>query len=263
MIKRFFNDIKKYKDYMTCSVKYQLKEEFVNSYLGVIWLVLEPLCFMLIYLFIAEFIFNTTIEYFEIFIFLGISVWNFFSKVITSSVKAVSSNKDIITKIYIPKFILILIIMGKNFIKMMVSFLLVFIFMIIYQVPFSINILFMIPIIICLLLFTFAISLILLHFGVFFEDLVKIINIVLKILFYATGIFYDLLLQIGNNIYSFILINFNPLANIIINLRNCILYNESISWATLSIWFGLGLIITYFGLKMIYSGENTYVKVIK
>ena len=52
-MKRFFKDLKKYKNYILYATWAELKSEIINSYLGWLWLILEPLCFMLIYTFLA------------------------------------------------------------------------------------------------------------------------------------------------------------------------------------------------------------------
>ena len=62
-MRRFLNDLKKYKDYINYQAKAQLKNEITGSYLGWIWLVLEPLCFMLIYTFIAGVVFERNLPY--------------------------------------------------------------------------------------------------------------------------------------------------------------------------------------------------------
>ena len=124
-MKRFFNDLKKYKNYIMYATWAELKTEVINSYLGFLWMILEPLAFMLIYTFIATIVFKSKVEYFPVFVFIGLSIWNFFNKMVTTSVKLVASNRDTVTKVYLPKFVLLLIKMGVNAFKMAVSFLLV------------------------------------------------------------------------------------------------------------------------------------------
>ena len=108
-MKRFFNDLKKYKSYILYTAWAELKVEVVSSYLGWIWLILEPLCFMFIYMFIAGVVFKTKVEYFPIFVFIGLTIWNFFNKMVVTSVRLIAANKGIITKVYLPKFILLFI----------------------------------------------------------------------------------------------------------------------------------------------------------
>ena len=170
-MKRFINDLKKYKNYIVYSTKSELKTEIINSYLGWIWMILEPLCFMLIYTFIAVVVFKSSVQYFPIFVFIGLAIWNFFNKMVNVSVKLVASNRDIVTKVYVPKFVLLLTKMGVNLFKMFVSFIIIIIFMIFYKVPISLNILWSIPIILTSIIFTFGVCSIVMHLGVFVEDL--------------------------------------------------------------------------------------------
>ena len=262
-MKRFFKDVKKYKNYILYSTKAELKNEIINSYLGSLWLILEPLCFMLIYYFIGAIIFKSKIEYFPVFVFIGLSIWNFFNKTVVASVKLVSTNKDTVTKVYLPKFVLLLVKLGVNIFKMAVSFALVFIFMIFYRIPISWNILWFIPIVLISIIFTFGVCCFIMHFGVFAEDLNNIVNIILKMVFYLTGVFYDLSTKIHNVLYRTILLDLNPMANFIYNLRNVLIYKTGPDLLWLGIWAIIGLALSYFGIKTIYKYENTYVKVMK
>ena len=262
-MKRFFNDLKKYKNYIKYATWAELKTEVINSYLGFAWMILEPLAFMLIYTFIAAVIFKSKTDYFPVFVFIGLSIWNFFNKMISVSVKLVSSNRDTVTKVYLPKFVLLIIKMGVNLFKMGVSFLLVFLFMIFYKVPITWNVLWFIPIIITVIVFTFGVCTFVLHFGVFIEDLTNIINILMRFVFYLTGIFFDLSVKITNPVYRTILLDINPLANLIFNMRNVLIYESAPVGIWTFVWFVVGLGLSYAGIKTIYKYENTYVKVMR
>ena len=262
-MKRFISDLKKYKNYILYATWAELKTEVINSYLGWLWMILEPLAFMFIYMFIASIIFKSKVEYFPIFVFIGLSVWNFFNKMVVASVKLVTMNRDTVTKVYLPKFVLLLVKMGVNGFKMLVSFALVFIFMIFYRVPVTWNILYFIPLLISVVTLTFGVCTLVMHFGVFAEDLVNLVNIALRMIFYMTGVFYDLNTRIHNAVYRTILLDLNPLANFIFNMRNVLIYKSSIVGMWTLIWFIIGLFLCVLGIRTIYKYENTYVKVMK
>ena len=262
-MKRFFKDLKKYKNYMTYATWAELKTEVINSHLGFLWMILEPLAFMLIYTFIANVVFKSSVEYFPVFVFIGLSIWNFFNKMIVASVKLVATNRDTVTKVYLPKFVLLLVKMGVNLFKMGVSFLLVFLFMAIYKVPVTWNVLWFIPIIITVIVFTFGACTLVMHFGVFAEDLTNLINIVMKFVFYLTGVFFDLSTRISNVVYRTILLDLNPLANFIYNMRNVLIYESCPVGMWTLIWFFVGLGLSALGIRTIYKYENTYVKVMR
>ena len=261
-MKRFFNDVVKYWDYIKYQTKAELKSEIIDSYLGWIWLFLEPLCFMLIYTFIAGVVFGSKTEYFPIFVFSGLSIWNFFNKTVSASVKIVAKNKDIVTKVYVPKFVLLLVRLFVNLFKMFVTFGLLFIFMIFFRVPISLNILWIIPVIICSIIVTFGVSSIFMHFGVFIDDLVNLTAIGLKFMFYLSGIFYDIVNKVPAP-YNNILLCCNPIAFLITSFRNGLLYCQGVNVLILLLWFVIGIILSIIGVRTIYKYENTYVKVMR
>lgn len=262
MFKKIYNDIKKFKSYIYYQTKAEIKSEIVGSYLGVFWLIFEPLAFMLIYAFIGKVVFNYERENFAVFIFSGLMLWEFFSTVLKKSTKLLGLYKDIISKIYVPKYIFLIIAILISLFKLAITFLLLVLFMIIYQIPISINILWIIPIIINLVLLTFGISTFFMHFGVIITDLVNVTNILLKFLFYLTGIFYSVLDTIPMP-YANIIYLGNPLSFLIIEFRNCFMYSTSINIIPFMVWFFIGILLSLLGIRLITKYENTYVKVMR
>lgn len=259
-MKRFINDIKKYYKYTIYAAKAELKSEVAGSYLGWLWWFLEPLCFMLVYAFMVIFIFNASEKYMLAFVFVGNTIWTFFNKCLTTSVKLISSNKNIVTKVYIPKFILVLVKMFVNLFKLLVSLLIVAGIMAVYQVPLSLTIIQMIPILVLLFLLTFGICLIFSHFGVFVEDLANLVNIALKLLFYFSGIFYSVSTRVPAP-YGTLLAKINPVAFAIESARSSLLYGQGLDWLTFGIWFVIAVSLCVIGVRVIYKNENNYVKV--
>ncbi len=259
-MKRFINDIKKYYNYSVYAAKAELKSEVAGSYLGWLWWFLEPLCFMFVYAFLVITVFKASEQYMLAFVFIGNTVWTFFDKSLKASVKLISSNKAIVTKVYLPKFILVLVKVFVNFFKLLVSLVIVAAIMAIYQVPLSLTMIEMIPILVLVFLFTFGACVILSHFGVFIEDLSNVINILLKLVFYFSGIFYSVTKRIAAP-YGKIMANVNPVAFFIEESRKVLLYGQSLNWGIYAIWLGIALILCAIGIRLIYKNENSYVKV--
>lgn len=264
MLKRFISDIKKNYKYAFFAAKAELKAEVAGSYLNWIWWILDPICFMLIYTLIFGYVFNAKEQYFQAFIFIGITVWDFFNRNMHAAVKIVKKNKAIVTKVYIPKFILILSKMLVNGFKMLVSFGIVILLMLICRIPISMNILFVIPLFIDLWLLNFGLMCILAHFGVFVEDLANVINIALKLMFYLTGVFYSIESRLGKRyvLLANVLGKANPIAYIINSLREGLIYKTTPDILVMIVWFAISLLICALGVRTIYKNENSYVKVI-
>ena len=109
MFSRFCTHMKKYWRYAFYSSRSSLKSEVANSYLNWLWWILDPLCFMMIYAFIFGYVFHASEPYFPVFIFIGITMWDFFNKSMVQSVKLVRQNKAIVSKVYLPKYVLLLV----------------------------------------------------------------------------------------------------------------------------------------------------------
>ena len=260
-ITRFIGDMRKHLPYAIWSAKADLGAEVANSYLNWLWWLIEPVCMMFIYTFIFGFVFKAKEDFFPIFVFTGITMWGFFSRTVNGSVNTVRSGKDIITKIYMPKYILLLSKMLVNAFKMMISFGVIVIMMVVYHVPVNWNLIWVIPILILLFLFTFGVGSIMMHYGVYVNDLGYITGIVLQMLMYLTGVFYSVSKRIPEP-FGEILEKFNPVACIISSLRSALLYGSTPMVGLLAVWMLLSVVLIALGVFTIYSNENSYVKVI-
>lgn len=263
---RFIKDIKKFYKYVTYSAKSGLKSEVAGSHLGWIWWILEPVMFMLVYWFIFSVVMSGSVENMPIYIFIGLSIWNFFNKGLTDSVKIVNSNVSILSKVYVPKYMLILSNMFKLAFKMLVSFGIVVIMMIICRVHVTWYALWIIPIIITLFLVCFGLNCIIAHFGVFVEDLKNVTNIVLRVIFYMSGVFYELIPRNGKaskipEPFVTILSKCNPMAFLMTSARECLIYSSNVGYKVLACWFAMGVVLSVVGVKVIYKYENSYIKV--
>jgi len=260
-VKRFWADLKKYIPYAVRAAKSDLRSEVANSYLDWLWWLIEPFCMMLIYTVIFGVVFNASERYFPIFIFTGITMWGFFSRSISGSIDIVRKNRAVITKIYMPKYILLFTKLLVNAFKMLVSFGVIVLMMLFFRVRLTIYVLFAVPILLVLFLFTFGLGSILMHYGVYVNDLGYITGIVLSMLMYLTGVFYSVSKRIPAP-FGEILEKFNPVAFLLSSMRGAVLYGQAPDVRMLLVWGGIALVMIALGVFTIYSNENAYVKVI-
>ena len=261
-MKRFFNNIKKYYKYAIFSAKAELKSEVADSYLNWIWWILEPFCFMLIYTFVFGTLFKSRNEYFASFVMLGLAAWSFFKNMVSGSVKLVSYNRDLVTKVYIPKYILLLSKSFTYLFKFFISLSIAIILMIYQHVPFTWHIIYIIPIIMVLYMVAFGIGLILMNFGVTINDLSNVTNIVLRMVFYLSGVFYNINDKLKGTM-KHLLLRGNPAAFCMNEMRKAAsLADKQSSVEGLVFWIVMGIILVMIGVHLIHKNENSYAKVI-
>lgn len=260
-MKRFWNDFRKYLNYTKYAAKAQLKTELADSWLGWAWWFLDPLLFMLIYMFVFSMVFKRTTTYLVAFIFLGSTLWRFFNNTVLNSVMLVKRHRGIISKVYVPKFALVEVNMLCNTVKFICSMAIVVLVMCFYRIPLSVHIFSFIPILLLLYVLTFAVACLCMHWGVYFEDLHNVLRVFFQLLFYASGTFYPMMDTLGHSFAS-LLLWINPMALIINESRNALLYATPVYWPPLLVWFAIAVGVSAISLRQIYRKENQYVKLI-
>ncbi|MCM1123047.1 MAG: ABC transporter permease [Eubacterium sp.] len=258
---KFFHDMKKYFPYAVRAAKADLKAEVSNSLLDWLWWLIEPFCMMLIYTVMFGIVFDAAEPYFPVFIFIGITMWSFFTRGVTGSVEMVRANREIVTRIYLPKYILLFSKLMVNGFKMLVSFAVIAVMLVVFHVRITGNVLYFLPILLVLFLLTFGVGSILMHYGVYVNDLSYITGILLTMMMYLTGTFYAVAKQIPAPFGS-VLERANPVAFLIAEMRNVVLYGQAPDWKLLLIWCGASILLIWIGVVTIYRNENAYVKVI-
>ena len=151
--------------------------------------------------------------------------------------------------------------MGVNGFKMFISFGIVIIMLVVYRVPMTYNVIFALPILAALALITFGVGCFLLHYGVFIEDLYNVVHIGLRLVFYLTGIFWNITTRLPAP-YGEIICQINPVAFLLSSMRDSILYGRTPKLSLLALWLVIGLLLSILGVRKIYKNENSYVKVI-
>lgn len=260
-MRHFISDMQRYYRYILYSAKSTLKQEVADSFLNWVWLILNPIMFMLVYAFVQIAIFGNAAEYLASFLFIGLTSWNFFNACISSSIRMIKRYQGIISKVYVPKYVFLLSNMLVNGFKSLISFLLILVSLVIYRVPFSPHMFWCIPYALILFLVTFGLSCILLHSGVFFDDLANIVPIGLRMLFFLSGIFYDLEGRLAGGL-GWVMEYLNPVAHVILQLRRTMLHGYCADLLWLLIWLVVGLALSALGIALIYRYERRYVKTI-
>ena len=260
-MKKFFNNIKKYYKYAVRSAKAELKSEVADSYLNWLWWIIEPLAFMLIYTFVFGFVFKNNQLYFASFVMVGLALWEFFNRMVSGSVKLIINNRDLVTKVYIPKYILLFSKSLTYLFKMFISLGLAFILMLFQGVPITWHIILIIPVIFVLYVVAFGIGMILMHYGVTFNDLGNLTNIGLRMVFYLSGIFYDIKQRLHGTV-GFILLRANPAAFLMHQARRAWIEGKMVSIEGLFVWLIIGVLLCSYGIHVIHKYENSYAKVI-
>ena len=258
---RVIEDLIKYSNYAVYAARSQLKAEVANSKLNWIWWVLEPFSFMLVYSFVFGVIFSASEPHHGLFIFIGLSVWQFFNRCVKHCVTVVKKRRSTVAKVYFPKYILVVTEILVDGFKLGVCMVIAAAMMLYFRVGVTWEIVMLVPLLAIVAVFTFGVSCFMLHWGVFLNDLSNIMDILLRMLVYFTGVFFSIPRRFTAPLNS-LLVKWNPMALFLDSARNILLYHEHPDYAMLIFWGILSVVVAYAGVQLIYKNENSYIKVI-
>lgn len=234
---RFFKHLNNSRHLLFVLAKNDFKEQFLGSYLGIIWAVLRPILFMTIVWFIFSIGFKgQQIENnvpFVLYLMCGYIPWFFFSDSIFSGMNSVVSNSYLVKKVNFRVSILPIVkILSTLFLHLIFIGILIIIFLLygykptVYwiQLPFYTFILFIL--VLGISWFTSALR-------VFMKDVSQVISVLLQLGFWITPIFWSVKMLPEKYLY---ILEFNPMVYIVEGYRNCFIYQkwfwESYEFAT-------------------------------
>ncbi|MFA5025588.1 MAG: ABC transporter permease [Candidatus Shapirobacteria bacterium] len=178
-------------DFLVTMTEREIKSKYKLSFLGIFWIILNPLIQMLVIGFIFKFFTPIKTENYLLYLFSGLIVWNFFSSSVTRSTPAIVNERYLLKKAKFPREMIILSIVLSNFVQFLISISLLGLMMVLMGT--KINGLTWLYLPVCLLLillFTAGCSLIFSSFNVRYRDTSLAINFLVSIWFYATPVIY-------------------------------------------------------------------------
>ena len=180
----------RYKYLIKMLVERDFKVKYKASVLGVFWSFLNPLLMTGVYYFVFSNLFRSNIDNFVVYLMSGIILFNYFSEATNLGMMSIVGNSALITKVYVPKYIYPLTRVLSSAINLAISFIPLFIIMIITGVPIKKSLLLLPLVIFFLITLALGMSLLLSALHVFFRDMQFLWSILITIWNFLTPIFY-------------------------------------------------------------------------
>ncbi|MBU1008902.1 MAG: ABC transporter permease [Bacteroidetes bacterium] len=204
--------------------KTDFKLRYYETTLGLIWAFLHPLIRMIIYWVIFSYILNQNIPNYGMYIFSGLIVWMYFQEATRKGLMILRSKRYLYENIKMNLY--------DGFTSSILSTVIglafnIFVFIAIspfFNISYSFHILWMFPLMLNLAVLVFAISLILVILNSFLKDISQVWDVFLLGMFWINPIFYAKAL-IFETFPSLMYIN--PIAGIIVNLRDALMYAKA------------------------------------
>lgn len=214
-------------------VSTDFKVRYQNSVLGYMWSLLKPLfLFAILYIVFTYIIpLGKGVAHYPVYLLAGIVLWNFFVESTMIGASSVVARGDLIRKIRIPRYLVVLSSSLSALINLGLSLIVVFIFALFNGVMPALSWFLIIPLIIELFVLAQGMSFLLAALFVKFRDITYIWEIVLQAGFYATPIIYPFT-NVPERYHKWFFMN--PMAQIIQDVRYAVVTDTSVTiWSTI------------------------------
>lgn len=239
--------------------KTDFKLRYNSSILGYLWSLLKPLSIFLILNFVFSNIFGKTDPHYSLKLLTSIIIWNFFAEGTMTGLTSIQAKSGILTKIYIPKWTIIVAATSHILITYCLNIAVLICFFIFYQFfPNFWDILMFIYYSILTYILILSISLITAPLNIRFRDLHQIWEVLLVGGFYAAPIIYPM--EVIPEFLHWIL-QINPMT-FIIQYTQYILFSPDFSLRILPNLIYLGFIATLFAIA-VFSFKKLSTRIIE
>lgn len=204
--------------------KMNLKAEAAKLYLSFLWWILEPMLYVAIFYFVFSVLLGSREPNFLLFLMCAKIPYMWFSKAVTNASASITSNRGIISQVYVSKLIFPYASMQTSAYKELPVFLFLLAACIYFDHMPSLLWLWLIPLIISLYLMIAACSLLAALLVCYVEDLRVVISMGMTALMFTSGVFFDIS-TMREPVKSYLLA-FNPMAFFCDAFRSILMRNE-------------------------------------
>lgn len=209
-------------------VRTDFKLRYQGSALGYAWSLLRPLLmFLILYIVFVKFLrIGDSVPNYPIYLLFGIVLWSFFTEMTSQSLSAIVGRGDLIRKIRIPRWMIIMSTSVSAIINLVLNLMVVLVFVLFSKMDLLVTSIWVPILLLEIYFFALGISLILSAMFVKYRDISHIWDIAIQAGFYLTPILYPLSIITNTSIQKVILLN--PLAQAIQDARYIFVTNSTI-----------------------------------
>jgi len=236
-----------------------LKAESRRGTLGLLWWILEPVLYVGVFYIIFSLIFKRGDEAQISSLLTALIVWKWFDSSVRQSSMSIVNNTGLIRQIHIPKVILPFMVVTTSAMKFIIIFMVLIVFLISTNgAPtafwISIPLVMFVQLVVCL-----AVGCLLAALVPFLPDIRMIIDNGMTLLFFLSGIFFNI-----NNVSSDLkfYLYLNPMVGLIESYRLVLIENKWPDFNMLFIIFIASSFVLFVAQKILFKYDREYMKVL-
>ena len=225
--------------------KTDFKLRYSTNALGMFWAFVFPLIRILIYYLVFSYVFAKDIPNYGFYIFSGIIIWMYFQEATKKGISVIRNKRYLFENIRFNKLDVYYSSVLTSLIGLIVNLFVFIVLLQIMQIPLTWRMIYYPLFILNLIILALGISLILSTIHVYLKDVSQIWDLVLLLMFWINPIFFA-----KQKVFDMIpgLLYLNPIAGIIINSRDVIMYGKEPDWFVAAYDFMYAGVVLLMGL---------------
>lgn len=258
MRRNIFDNLMRYTDLILYKTYADLRAETERTYLGFLWWIFEPVMYMSVFYVVFSIFMGHKTDNFVPFLLIGLTIWQWMKSCLSHGSESILGYRGLMQYVNLPKVIFPTILILTDTVKFIFIFTLLLGFLWLSGFGITRSYLALPFLLLVELLFTTAITYFLAAIVPFFPDLRFVVENVLTAIFFGSGIFFSATSIPPQYHFYFYL---NPMANLIEDFRNVLMYNTFPDWIGLLIIGLLSVLGILFSLYLISRFEYTYPRI--
>lgn len=170
----------------------EFKLRYHGSFLGYLWTLIKPLLLFAVLYVVFSVLMRFPIENYQIYLLLGIILWNFFAEGTSMGLAALLNKSSLISKVNFPRILVVVASTFSALITFILNFLVFIVFIVWSDIPFTTSMLFFPVYVLVEYFIILGVALMLSVLYVRFRDISHIWEILLQMGFWLTPIFYTI-----------------------------------------------------------------------
>lgn len=228
--------------------------------LGMLWVVLKPLSLAIVYGTIFNFILAGAARpaNFVPYLIVGVFVFEFFTGCFGSGSKSITSNAKLVQSFGFPRILLPISVIVEQALRMIPVVLLLGILLLILGEPISWSWLLLVPILAVMGVFNLGVALVVARISVRTRDIQQLVPIINRVLFYASGIFFNIDGALAGYPTMLTIAHLLPTYEFIALARDVMLDGyaaPALAWIAAPIWAFVAIVA---GTVFFWQGEPRY-----
>ena len=216
-----------YRSMLWSMIVSDLRTRYKGSVLGFLWTFMNPLLLLLVYMLVFSTVMRIKLTNYAVYLFIGLLAWNVFANSVQSASSVIVRQASMVKKIYFPRAILPLAIVGGSVMNYLFSLAILIPLLLLFGYYPSFSWLWLVVILLIETLFTAGVALIVSSVNVYFRDVEHVLSIFMMMWFYITPVVYPITMvphRLGQ------LFKLNPMTDLIYSFQSIFYYQQPMHW---------------------------------